>query len=370
MQPNPIPVADPNPLPGPFWLFKLLLVVTFFLHILVMNAMFGGAVLALAARWSARRDPHARRLFLDLSGKLPALLAATITLGIAPLLFVQVLYGQFFYTSSILMAWPWFLLLAFLVLAYYGLYTVASPGPEPAAWSGPVLLASVLLLAAIAFLQSNNATLSQAPAAWARKYFANPGGWNLNLAEPSLVPRLLHFLAAAVAVAGMALALVALRRWNTESAYARYAFRIGTQAFLYANMAQFLVGFWFLATLPVAQRTIFLGGDGVATACLAISVFAALALVPAMSGALHSENPRSAVSLAAAAMALVVLLMIIARDRLRDAYLQPYFHPHQFAEKTQWSTLPLFLVLFLGGVVLWFVMLKRFGLFARSGRAQ
>ncbi len=42
-------------------------------------------------------------------------------------------------------------------------------------------------------------------------------------------------------------------------------------------------------------------------------------------------------------MALVVLLMIIARDRLRDAYLQPWFHPHQFTEKTQWSTMPLFL---------------------------
>ncbi len=55
--------------------------------------------------------------------------------------------------------------------------------------------------------------------------------------------------------------------------------------------------------------------------------------------------------------------MSVMRDILRDAYLKPYFHPGQFAVKTQWSVFPLFLVLFVAGVVLWFVMLKRYGLF-------
>ena len=51
MDPNLIPTMDPNPLPAPYWVFKLLLLVTFFLHILAMNFMLGGAVLALVARW-------------------------------------------------------------------------------------------------------------------------------------------------------------------------------------------------------------------------------------------------------------------------------------------------------------------------------
>jgi hypothetical protein len=51
------------------------------------------------------------------------------------------------------------------------------------------------------------------------------------------------------------------------------------------------------------------------------------------------------------------------RDILRDAYLKPYFHPEQFAVKTQWSVLPLFLLLFVAGVFLWLLMLKRYGLF-------
>ena len=72
-------------------------------------------------------------MFLDVAKKLPVFLPATITLGIAPLLFVQVLYGQFFYTSSIVMAWPWFLVLVFLTLAYYGFYYVSYRGGRPGA---------------------------------------------------------------------------------------------------------------------------------------------------------------------------------------------------------------------------------------------
>ena len=60
---------------------------------------------------------------------------------------------------------------------------------------------------------------------------------------------------------------------------------------------------------------------------------------------------------------VVILSMSVMRDILRDAYLKPYFHPGQFAVKTQWSVFPLFLVLFLAGVVLWLVMLARYGLF-------
>jgi len=54
MQPNLIPTLDPNPLPAPYWVFKLLLVVTFFLHIVAMNFMLGGAVLALVSKWRSR----------------------------------------------------------------------------------------------------------------------------------------------------------------------------------------------------------------------------------------------------------------------------------------------------------------------------
>jgi hypothetical protein len=38
--------------------------------------------------------------------------------------------------------------------------------------------------------------------------------------------------------------------------------------------------------------------------------------------------------------------------------------------KTQWSVFPIFLALFVAGVILWFMMLKRYGLFASTGTRE
>ena len=370
MQPNLIPTLDPNPLPAPYWVFKLLLVATFFLHILAMNFMLGGAVLALAARWGSAQRENGNRVFFDVSRKLPTLLPATITLGIAPLLFVQVLYGQFFYTSSIIMAWPWFLVLVFLTIAYYGFYYVSFKSGQHPGEVGGVMLFSVILIFIIGFVYSNNLTLSLTPARWGAKYFTDPGGWNLNLSEPTLIPRFLHFVTAAVAVGGLLLVFISLAKWKQEREYARHIFQFGGKAFMYATMAQFLVGIWFLASLPRDMRMLFLGDNNLATILLVVGVTGGIGAIFLMSEALRKENVRLAAYSVPGIMAVVILSMSVMRDILRDAYLTPYFHPEQFVVKTQWSVFPLFLVLFIGGVILWFVMLKRYGLFAGTKGAD
>jgi hypothetical protein len=52
--------------------------------------------------------------------------------------------------------------------------------------------------------------------------------------------------------------------------------------------------------------------------------------------------------------------MAIMRDALRDAYLANYFSAKNFVLQTQWDVLILFLALFVGGVALWLVMIKRY----------
>jgi hypothetical protein len=359
---NVIPTLDPNPLPAPYWVFKLLLLVTFFLHILAMNFMLGGGVLALVSKWRSRNREGGNRLFLDVAKKLPVLLPATVTLGIAPLLFVQVLYGQFFYTSSILMAWPWFLVLVFLTIAYYGLYYASYRGGRQSGRAGGVLLFSVILVCLVGFLFSNNLTLSQTPSRWTGKYFANPSGWNLNLTEPALIPRFLHFLVAAVAMGGLLLVFVALANWKRDKEYARPILQFGGKAFMYATMAQFVVGIVFLVSLPRDLRMLFMGDNPLATILLLIGVAGGIGAIVLMSDALRKENVRTAAFYVPGILAVVIASMSIMRDILRDAYLKPYFHPGQFAVSTQWSVFPLFLVLFLAGVGLWFLMLKRYGL--------
>ncbi len=361
MQPNMIPTIDPNPLPAPFWVFKLLLIVTFFLHILAMNSVLGGGVLALVAKWGARNRETGHRIFADLAKKLPVLLPATITLGIAPLLFVQVLYGQFFYTSSILMAWPWFLVLVFLVIAYYGFYFVSYQSGRPDGKTGGVMLFSMILIFLIGFLFSNNLTLSQNPSRWAGKYFADPSGWNLNLTEPTLIPRFLHFFTAAVAVGGLLLVFLALANWKRDYEYARHLLRFGGKAFMYATMAQFMVGIVFLASLPRDLRMLFMGDSPLATILLLIGIGGGIGSIFLMSDALRKESIRMAAFYVSAIVIVVIASMSVMRDLLRDAYLKPYFHPGQFAERTQWSVFPLFLVFFVAGVALWVVMLRRYG---------
>jgi hypothetical protein len=360
-----VPTPDPNPLPAPFWVFKLLLVVTFYLHILAMNFMLGGAALALLARWRQKGNQFGSRIFFDVAKKVPILMAATISLGIAPLLFVQVLYGQYFYTSSILMAWPWFLVLVFLIATYYGFYFVSYRGERRPRAAGRVMLFSTTLVLIIGFIYTNNLTLSQVPAHWAQKYFSSTAGWDLNLSEPTLLPRYLHFMTAAVAVSGLYLVLIAWTKWKQDQEYARAIFQLGGKAFLYATMAQFVIGFWFLFSLPKALRMVFMGADPLTTGLLCFGIVGALVSIFLMSAALKKGNIRLAALGVTGITALVVLAMSVMRELLRMAYLKPYYNPRQFAVQTQWSPFLLFLALFVAGVFFWFVLLKRYGLFSR-----
>jgi hypothetical protein len=368
MGPNFIPYVDPNPLPAPYWVFKLLLIVTFVLHIIAMNFLLGSAVLALIAKWRPGNIEQRNRAFADIAKKLPVFLPATITLGIAPLLFVQVLYGQFFYTSSVIMAWPWFLVLVFLTIAYYGFYYVSFQQDGGSGKGSSVMLVSVLLVFTIGFIYSNNFTLSQRPSRWQAKYLANPGGWNLNLSEPTLIARFLHFFTAAVAVGGLMLVFLALARSKKDSEYGKYLFQFGGKAFLYATMAQFVIGTLFVLSLPDEVRSLFFR-SGLAMMLLGAGATGGLASIFLMSEALHKNDIRRALHYVVPVMAVVIPCMAVLRDTLRGIYLKPYFHPQQFAVKTQWSVLPFFLVLFVAGVALWFVMLYRYGLFTGAKKA-
>ncbi len=366
IDPSMVPTIDPNPLPAPYWLFKTLLLVTFLLHIIAMNFMLGGAFLAVVARFTSKGKAFRNRIFLDLGKKIPVFLAATITIGIAPLLFVQAIYGQYFYTSTILIAWPWFLLLVLLVIAYYGFYFVAYNGKRRPGPAGIVLLASLVLVLVIGFIQSTNVTLMQNPTHWAAKYFASPTGWSNNLSDPTLIPRYLHFVTSAIAVGGILLVLLALVRWEKDREYASYLFQYGGKSFMYATMAQFVIGSWFLISIPREFRMLFMGDSPLATVLFLVGILATVAAIFLMSDALRKQNIRIAAYGVSGLLAVVILTMVIMRDILRDAYLEPYFQPHEFAVKTQWAVLPIFLVLFLSGVTLWILMLQRYGLFSST----
>ena len=141
-----IPTVDPVPLPAPVWLFHLLLLVTFTLHIVLMNFMLGGGILATILKLFGKENGLKDRLFKDVTKMVPTLLAATVTLGVAPLLFLQVLFGQYMYTSSIIIGWPWFFVIIFVIAAYYGFYLVAFNNEKSGKAIGWGMLASVIII--------------------------------------------------------------------------------------------------------------------------------------------------------------------------------------------------------------------------------
>ena len=108
-----IPTAEAIPV---HWLwFKILLIVTFVLHILFMNVLLGGTILSF---WGNLRKASKNDVSHELSGRLPTITAMTVNLGVAPLLFLQVIYGNFIYVSSVLMAVYWLSVIGLVILAY------------------------------------------------------------------------------------------------------------------------------------------------------------------------------------------------------------------------------------------------------------
>lgn len=227
-----VPAPDALPLPAPIWLLRFLLLFTFVLHLVPMNFLLGGSILAVISRMKSPGSDNHARLAARIAELLPVVIAFTVTLGVAPLLFVQVLYGQWLYSSSVLIGRWWFAVIPLVITAYYGAYLLrfrresASGYRVLVAW----LLAIVFLV--VAFIYSNNMSLMIRPEAWAALYHADPGGGGLNTGDRTLLPRYLHMVIGAVAVSGVWVLLLGLRGRSGDGAWSSWAVRYGIAAAL------------------------------------------------------------------------------------------------------------------------------------------
>lgn len=353
----PIPYPDPMPLPAPVWLLRTLLLLTFFLHVLFMNCLLGGTSVALVCTMRRKNSAFCARLATDLGRLLPSIFAFTITLGVAPLLFLQVMYGQFLYASSILIGIPWLAIIGIVILAYYGVYFFSMKGHEPNAKPTAVLALVVLLLATVAFIYSNNFTLMLTPERWLGLYRGNAAGWNLNWAESSLLPRYLHFVLGALAVSALGLVVLGLRQ--REEAYRQWLIEQGSLLFTGATIFNFGIGFWWLMNLPSSLRLAFVGRNGFATALLALGMLLPLAAVAHLILSKVSKSPKRQLVIGISCGVLTVAAMILMRDALRNLALAPSFSPNQLPVAPQWSIIVLFVVIFIAGLATLYYMLRK-----------
>jgi len=320
--------------------FQVLLTATFVVHILLMNALFGGAVVTFLGGVFGGEGSVGGAAARDMAKRVPTLVALTVNAGVAPLLFLQVLYGHLFYTSSIVMAMWWLAIIPLLIIGYYATYAVSlryGSSFRPF-WSFLV----VIILATVGFIFANNNTLALTPESWSI-WFDNGQGRGLNLGEPTLWPRWLHMMVGALAVGGLFAALLQQRKRATGDTQAESARDWALKFFTHGTLAQMALGIWWLIALPRPVMKLFMGGDTVATVLLLVGL--GLSIVAVILGFKKKVYPAVVFTV------LTVVVMALIREIVRFGYLDGIFHPATLTVEPQNSPLILFLVTLVIGVV-------------------
>lgn len=189
--------------------YLALFVLTLAVHVLFMNYVLAGTAYLLWYRvWNSpdcnapvpsvpqsHAPPLPAKQFPPTVGGvlcdwLPAMLSGAITAGVAPLLFLQILYQREFYTANLLLFNRWMIILPVLIVGFYGLYLVRGQWFDRRSAPLRLLLAALPLLcvAFIAYSWTENHLLSmQSTEVWRAFYLKQP----LFYYEPRLVPRLM-----------------------------------------------------------------------------------------------------------------------------------------------------------------------------------
>ena len=99
---------------------------TLMVHIVFMNyVLAGSAYLAFdtVLQGNGKSENPIAALLRDW---MPFMISAAITAGIAPLLFLQILYQQHFYTANLLLFYRWMVILPVMLVGFYLAYLLKS----------------------------------------------------------------------------------------------------------------------------------------------------------------------------------------------------------------------------------------------------
>ncbi len=365
MDPNSLmPPASHLGYPAPFWFLEFFKVLGFILHMVPMHLWYGGIltamILMLVGKGSEQRA--ARRLM----NAMPVLVALGINFGIVPLLFTQVAYHQFYYPAGILIAWPWISVIGLLIIAYYGvyIYTIGlrkgtlTPVKRAAGW-----ISSVMFVV-IGFLFANNFSLMANPGRWGEMLMRSsvagaPTGLALNTGDPTFFPRWLMMFGMALATTAVFMAVDAA--YFTKKDAVAYRAGLGKfTAFLYALGALIYAvmgNLYIFNTLDNAVAEVLWSSGGLSVLTIITGILPAIVLVLM---AIQVKGLKKPLVLAAAiGQALVLAANAISRQVVQNIETGRYVDVSAGIVNTQWSTLILFLLVFIAGVAIIIWMLRQ-----------
>jgi len=333
-------IPAPDTLTVAWGWFQFFLQLTFPIHLLAMNVMIGCLAVAVVQHFwgGALRERLAHRLVVAL----PLVIAFVVNFGVAPLLFLQVMYGQFIYTSSILMGVIWILIIPTLIVAYYGAYLYDFRFARLGLAGALIGFTVLVLFLGIGFCFSNNMLLMLLPDRFA-DYFQNRAGTMLVFDRVDFLPRYLHMMLGAIAVGGLGVAVIGRFQAAEDRDLAKHARAVGLKTFSHATLANVGVGIWYLLSLERHQQALFMGGN------IGATVVFAVALIMTVAGLWLAI--RGHLQLTVAVTVALVYLMSFQRSWLRSEYLGEFFNLDQLKVVPEYGSLVLFLVTLAGGVI-------------------
>jgi hypothetical protein len=363
-----IPPPDPLGYPVPPWILQALSYLTLTLHLLAMNFTIGGILLILWSR--LRRKPGYEDIDYFFGAGLPLGVSYIITLGIPPLLFVQVLYGQMIYPSSILIGSFWILVIPAVMAAYALLYYYKFKAGKAPRFGWAIITLALLLLLYVGFCFINNITLSMSPAKWLGIYQAHPGGGVLSHGEPTVHPRLLLFISGAFAAAGLALIWrgAYFNKWGFSEA-GRQSQTTGFRALLITPALWIIsaIGLYFVRP---ADLTAMFSYSGLTMPLLIIGISTGLVMVISAYLAVGKSSVIYPL-IASIGMLGAVGSIVIFRDLVRLRELSPYFDMAAVPVNTQWGIFTIFVITLAAGLILLIALsLKVFPNLAKMSRER
>ena len=318
---------DPTALPAPPELMMFLLWLTMFVHFSMLGLLFAGLWARAGAEWGKSNRYDIERVHrASVVGY-----SMTITMGIPPLLFVQVLYGRFFYSSSISIGYPWLAIVGYLMVGFYALYLARMQWDRA---GGPSLLGKLSWGLTILSVSAIGSTYS-----WNHLKSLSETPWLQQVAAAEVPHRLLGYFGAILMSSG-AWALWLGKSWCTDKETPRgsaWALMIGG-----------------LALLAWAPTSTYASCSQCAPAKLLSLVGSGLGIA---AGVIHLLKERSILTrwLASAAGLVGLAGLIMQRETYRLEVLAPYYSPLAVPIRTQWSAVALFAVTLLAGIatLLW-----------------
>ncbi len=197
----PVPRDIALPLPADAFLLQAAAVTLFLAHIIFVAMMFGGAAFALACEIIGLRRPAFDRLARAMLPTVTVNKSLAVVLGVGPLLVVNVLYAVHFYTANALTGLAWIGIVPLVSLAFLAAYAWKYSWD---ALAGRKVLhialgvATVGLFAVVPLIFLSNINLMLFPQRW-----PEVRGWLSTLVLPNVLPRYAHFLVAGVLTAAL-----------------------------------------------------------------------------------------------------------------------------------------------------------------------